>query len=71
MRTATWEKDAEKQKELFDKVNQETIQPHLEKVEQHLVKNGGVHLVGQGVSFIHYLLKNFICNSVAVIYLFS
>jgi glutathione S-transferase len=47
---ATWETDPVKQKELFDKVNQDTIQPHLEKVEQHLVKNGSGHLVGQGVS---------------------
>ena len=49
MRTPTWETDPEKQKELFDKVNQDTIQPHIEKVEQHIVKNGSGHLVGQGV----------------------
>jgi hypothetical protein len=52
MRTPTWETDPVKQKELFDKVNQDTIQPHLEKVEQHLVKNGSGHLVGQGVSSV-------------------
>nr|QNM80586.1 glutathione S-transferase sigma1 [Daphnia pulex] len=51
MRTPTWETDPVKQKELFDKVNQDTIQPHLEKVEQHLVKNGGGHLVGQGLTW--------------------
>ena len=54
MRTATWETDPEKQKELFDKVNQDTIQPHLQKVEQHLIKNGSGHLVGQGVSLIYF-----------------
>jgi len=55
MRTPTWETDPVKQKELFDKVNQETIQPHLEKVEQHLAKNGSGHLVGQEVSSIDLL----------------
>nr|CAH0109013.1 unnamed protein product [Daphnia galeata] len=48
---ATWETDPEKQKELFDKVKQETILPHLEKVEQHLIKNGNGHLVGQGLTW--------------------
>jgi hypothetical protein len=57
MRTPTWEADPEKQKELFDKVNQETIQPHLEKVEQHLIKNGSGHLVGKEVSSIDFLEK--------------
>nr|QBM06412.1 glutathione S-transferase sigma2 isoform a [Daphnia magna] len=51
MRTPTWETDPVKQKELFDKVNEETIQPHLEKVEQHIIKNGSGHLVGQGLTW--------------------
>jgi hypothetical protein len=53
---ATWEEDPEKQKEFFYKVNRDTIQPHLEKVEQHLIKNGSGHLVGQEVSSIDFLL---------------
>lgn len=52
MRTPTWEADSVKQKELFDKVNEETIQPHLEKIEQHMHKNGSGYLVGQGVSVV-------------------
>ena len=64
---ATWETDTEKQKELFDKVKQETILPHLEKVEQHLIKNGNGHLVGQRVSLICFPIKTFIIK----IYKFS
>lgn len=51
MRTATWEKDPDKQKELFDKVNQDLIQPHLEKVEKQMLENGTGFLVGNAVSF--------------------
>ncbi len=58
MRAATWETDAEKQKELFEKVNQDNIQPHIEKVEQHIIKNGSGHLVGQGVRSINYTFSN-------------
>lgn len=49
MRTATWEQDPEKQKELFNKAVQEHVQPHVNTIEQHLAKNGSGHLVGQGV----------------------
>lgn len=58
MRTPTWETDPVKQKELFDKVNEETIQPHLEKVEQHIIKNGSGHLVGQGVGVVQLSRRN-------------
>ncbi len=64
---ATWETDPEKQKELFDKVKQETILPHVEKVDQHLIKNGNGHLVGQRVSLIYFPIKTF----VIIIYQFS
>ena len=50
MRAATWEKDPEKQKELFDKVNEELIQPHVEKIEKHMTENGTGFLVGNAVS---------------------
>ena len=49
MRPAVWESDAIKQKELFDSYNQETIQPHLEKIEKQLEKNGSGYLVGNEV----------------------
>lgn len=51
MSSATWETDAAKQKELFDVFNQEKLQPHVKKIEQHLIKNGNGHLVGCEVSF--------------------
>ena len=57
---ATWETDPKKQKELFDKVKQEIILPHVEKVEQHFIKNGNGHLVGQGVSLIYFLVVTFV-----------
>jgi glutathione S-transferase len=68
---ATWETDPVKQKELFDKVNQDTIQPHLEKVEQHLVKNGGGHLVGQGVSSVDFVRKLCSFNAELFLLIFS
>ncbi len=64
---ATWEEDPVKQKELFDKVNQDTIQPHLEKVEQHLVKNGSGYLVGQGVSSVDLFCQ--LCSFYAELFL--
>ena len=46
---ANWEKDEAKQKELFDKLHQDTLKPHIEKVEAHLIKNGTGFLVGDSV----------------------
>jgi hypothetical protein len=45
----TWEKDLEKQHELFDEINQEMIQPHAEVIEQLLIKNASGFLVGNAV----------------------
>lgn len=56
MRTATWEQDPEKQKELFNKAVQEHVQPHVEIIEKHLIKNGSGYLVGQGVCTIYNCL---------------
>lgn len=50
MRTATWEADPVKQKEIFDKTIQDNVAPYVERIEQHIIKNGTGHLVGQGVS---------------------
>ena len=49
---STWEQDSEKQKVLFEKVNREKVQPHVEMIEKHLIKNGTGYLVGQKVSLI-------------------
>ena len=49
MRPAVWESDAIKQKELFDSYNQETIQPHLKKIEKQLEENDSGYLVGNEV----------------------
>ena len=49
---STWEQDSEKQKILFEKVNREKVQPHVEMIEKHLIKNGTGYLVGQKVSLI-------------------
>lgn len=49
---ATWEQDAEKQKELFKKANQEIIQPLLMNIEQQIIKNESGHLVGENVRSI-------------------
>ena len=49
MRLTTWETDAAKQKEMFDKVVSETIQPHLLKIEDQMTKNGSGFLVGNAV----------------------
>ena len=49
-RAATWEKDEAKQKEIFDKLHQEFIKPHIEKIEGHLIKNGTGFLVGKAVT---------------------
>lgn len=58
MRTATWEQDAVKQKEIFDKTVQDSVLPHVQRVEQHIIKNGSGHLVGQGVSLYPLHTKN-------------
>lgn len=52
-RAATWEKDPVKQKELFDKVNEDLIQPHVERVEKHMTENGTGFLVGNAVSTLN------------------
>ena len=49
MRPAVWESDADKQKQLFDAYNKETIQPHLKKIEEQLEANGSNYLVGSEV----------------------
>ena len=51
---STWEQDSEKQKVLFEKVNREKVQPHVEMIEKHLIKNGTGYLVGQKVSLIQF-----------------
>lgn len=50
-RAATWEKDPVKQKELFDKVNEDLIQPHVERVEKHMTENGTGFLVGNAITW--------------------
>ncbi len=49
MRPVAREKDPEKQKEVFKKVNEEMIQPHAKKIEQILIQNGTGFLVGNAV----------------------
>lgn len=49
MRPVAREKDPEKQQGIFDKVNEEMIQPHAKKIEDILVKNGSGFLVGNAV----------------------
>ena len=51
MRPVVVENDADKKKELFLKYNSETIQPHLQKIEAQLVKNGTGYIVGNSVNF--------------------
>jgi len=53
MRSTTWETDAAKQKEMFDKVVSETIQPHLLKIEDQMTKNGSGFLVGNAVQGLY------------------
>jgi glutathione S-transferase len=56
----TREKDLEKQQELFDKINQEMIQPHAEVIEQLLINNGSGYLVGNAVR--NLIFKSFFLN---------
>ena len=50
MRPAFLEKDAEKQKELYQKFMTDTVGPHVAIIEKHLEKNGTGFLVGSEVS---------------------
>ncbi len=59
MRPYAVENDPDKKKEIFSKYNSESIQPHLQKIEAHLIKNGTGFLVGNAVISIIY---NFISN---------
>lgn len=49
MRPAFLEKDADKQKELYEKFMTETIGTHVAFIEKQLEKNGTGHLVGKEV----------------------
>ncbi|XP_057368614.1 glutathione S-transferase 1-like [Daphnia carinata] len=51
MRPAFLEKDAEKQKELYEKFMTETIATHVAIVEKQLEKNGTGHLVGKELTW--------------------
>lgn len=56
MRPIAREKDPEKQKEVFRTVNEEMIQPHAKRIEQHLNKNESGFLVGNAVSRIEFTI---------------
>jgi hypothetical protein len=45
---------------VFDKVNEEMIQPHAKKIEEFLIKNGSGFLVGNAVRnfFFHIQIKS-------------
>nr|QNM80587.1 glutathione S-transferase sigma 2 [Daphnia pulex] len=45
------ESDKEKQKEILQKFLKETVNPHLEKLEQQLIKNGTGFLVGKSITW--------------------
>ena len=45
----SWEKHPDKQQDIFDKINQEMIQPHAKVIEQLLIYNGSGFLVGDPV----------------------
>lgn len=51
MRPAFLEKDAEKQKELYQKFMTENVGPHAATVEKQLEKNNTGFLVGDQVSY--------------------
>ena len=59
MKPFLFEPDAEKKKEMFMKYYQESIKPMIEKLEEHLMKNGSSYLVGKSVSY-------YIFNSIVV-----
>lgn len=50
MRPAFLEKDADKQKELYQKFMTENVATHIAIVEKHLEKNGTGYLVGDEVN---------------------
>lgn len=54
MRPIAREKDPEKQKEVFRAVNQEMIQPHAKRIEQHLNQKDSGFLVGNAVRKVHF-----------------
>lgn len=57
MRPVKWEKDAEKRKDVFLKLNSEKVQPHLKKIEEQLIKNGTGFLVGDSVCILLILFS--------------
>ncbi len=63
MRPAFLEKDAEKQKELYQKFLTDNIAPHVAIVEKHLEKNGTGYLVGSEVGVIQLFLVIFNDNN--------
>lgn len=58
MRPVAREKDPEKQIEIFDKVNEDMIQPHARKIEQYLINNRSGFLVGDAVTISNKLFLN-------------
>ena len=50
LRPAVFESDESKKKEMMAKINAETVQPHLAKIEQRLTNNDTGYLVGKSVS---------------------
>ena len=69
MRPAFLEKDAEKQKELYQKFLTDSVVPHAAIVEKHLEKNNTGFLVGQEVmSFlpIQVLIIDLIINIMSI-----
>jgi hypothetical protein len=52
MRPAFLEKDADKQKELYQKFMTDNVAPHVAIVEKQLETNGSGHLVGKEVNLI-------------------
>lgn len=55
---ATWEEDPAKQKTLFQKAIREHVQPHVARIEQHLIKNGSGYLVGKMVQQLQPVCPN-------------
>lgn len=63
MRPAFLEKDAEKQKELYQKFMTDTVGPHVAIIEKHLEKNGTGFLVGSEVSVLYKIfISQKFCN---------
>lgn len=51
----TREKDLDKQREIFDEINREMIQPHAKVIEQLLIDNGSGLLVGDAVRYCNLI----------------